>query len=125
MKKKKRIIKWIALGVVLTGIVALVVVAGMYSYHHAQTEDIISNFKQTVEQLQEDDGEQEDRSAGKQTGQEGQQQDCNSVPGDNTRGNYDWSDGDYSGRLNYQIDKEALIRDSLQYNESLNASLSI
>ena len=70
MKKKKRIIKWIALGVVLTGIVALVVVAGMYSYHHAQTEDIISNFKQTVEQLQEDDGEQEDRSDGKQTGQE-------------------------------------------------------
>ena len=29
MKKKKRIIKWIALGVVLTGIVALAVVAGM------------------------------------------------------------------------------------------------
>ena len=38
MKKKKRIIKWIALGVVLTGIVALAVVAGMYTYHHAQTE---------------------------------------------------------------------------------------
>ena len=125
MKKKKRIIKWIALGVVLTGIVALVVVAGMYSYHHAQTEDIISNFKQIVEQLQEDNGEQEDRSDGKQTGQEGQQQDGNSVPGDNNRGNYDWSDGDYSGRLNYQIDKEALRRDSLQYNESLKQNQNL
>ena len=125
MIKKKHIIKWIALGVVLTGTAALAVVAGMYSYHHAQTEDIISNFKQTVEQLQEDDGEQEDRSAGKQTRQEGQQQDGNSVPGDNNRGNYDWSDGDYSGRLNYQIDKEALRRDSLQYNESLKQNQNL
>ena len=125
MKKKKRIIRWIALGVVLTGIVALVVVAGMYSYHHAQTEDIISNFKQTVEQLQEDDGEQEDRSDGKQTGQEGQQQDGNSVSDDNNRGNYDWSDGDTSGRLNYRIDKEALRKDSLQYNESLKQNQNL
>ena len=61
MKKKKHIIKWITLGVVLTGTAALAVVAGMYSYHHAQTEDIISNFKQTVEQLQEDNWKQKDR----------------------------------------------------------------
>lgn len=125
MKKKKRIIKWITLGVVLTGTAALAVVAGMYTYHHAQAENIISYFKQIVEQLQEDDGEQEDRSVGKQTGQEGQQQDGNSVPGDNNRGNYDWSDGDYSGRLNYQIDKEALRRDSLQYNESLKQNQNL
>ena len=99
MKKKKRIIKWIALGVVLTGIVALVVVAGMYSYHHAQTEDIISNFKHTVEQLQEDNGEQEDRSDGKQTGQEAEKQDDNSILNDNNPGNKDWSEGDSYSRL--------------------------
>ena len=123
MKKKKRIIRWIALGVVLTGIVALVVVAGMYSYHHAQTEDIISNFKQTVEQLQEDDGEQEDRSDGKQTGQEAEKQDDNSILNDNNPGNKDWSEGDSYSRLNYPIDKEALRNDSLQYNESLKQNL--
>ncbi len=61
MEKKKRIIKWITLGVVLTGTAALAVIAGMYSYHHAQTEDIISNFKQTVEQLQDENGEQDDQ----------------------------------------------------------------
>ena len=85
MKKKKRIIKWIALGVVLTGTAALAVVAGMYSYHHAQTEDIISNFKHTVEQLQEDKGEQEDRSDGKQTGQEAEKQDDDSILNDKSR----------------------------------------
>ena len=125
MKKKKRIIRWIALGVVLTGIVALVVVAGMYSYHHAQTEDIISNFKQTVEQLQEDDGEQEDRSDGKQTGQEAEKQDDNSILNDNNPGNKDWSEGDSYSRLNYPIDKEALRNDSLQYNESLKQNQNL
>ena len=103
MKKKKRIIKWIALGVVLTGIVALAVVAGMYTYHHAQTEDIISNFKHTVEQMQEDNWEQEDRSDGKQTGHIGEQK--YSVSNDNDLGNNGWPDEDSSVGLNYQIDK--------------------
>ena len=125
MKKKKRIIRWIALGVVLTGIVALVVVAGMYSYHHAQTEDIISNFKHTVEQLQEDNGEQEDRSDGKQTVQEAEKQDDNSILNDNNPGNKDWSEGDSYSRLNYPIDKEALRNDSLQYNESLKQNQNL
>ena len=102
MKKKKRIIRWIALGVVLTGIVALVVVAGMYSYHHAQTEDIISNFKHTVEQMQEDNWEQEDRSDGKQTGHIGEQK--YSVSNDNDLGNNGWPDEDSSVGLNYQIE---------------------
>ena len=119
MMKKKHIIKWIALGVVLTGAAALALVAAMYSYHNTQTEKIISNFKQTVEQLQEDNGEQGDRSDDKQTGQEGEKQDGNSISDDNYLGNNDWSNGDFSGRLNYQIDKEALRKDSLRYNESL------
>ena len=123
MKKKKRIIKWIALGVVLTGIVALAVVAGMYTYHHAQTEDIISNFKHTVEQMQEDNWEQEDRSDGKQTGHIGEQK--YSVSNDNDLGNNGWPDEDSSVGLNYQIDKEALRRDSLQYNESLKQNQNL
>lgn len=125
MKKKKRIIKWIALGVVLTGIVALAVVAGMYSYHHAQTEDIISNFKHTVEQLQEEDnGEQDDRSNDNQTGQETEKQD-DIVSNDSDFRHNGWSDGDSSVGLNYQIDKEALRNDSLRYNESLKQNQNL
>ena len=88
-------------------------------------EDIISNFKQTVEQLQEDDGEQEDRSDGKQTGQEAEKQDDNSILNDNNPGNKDWSEGDSYSRLNYPIDKEALRNDSLQYNESLKQNQNL
>ena len=78
----------------------------MYYYHHTHKENTISNFKQTFEQLCEDDGEQRDRSDGKQTGQEGEKIDS-------------WTDSDSSCRPNYHIDREALKRDSLQYNESL------
>ena len=102
MKKKKSKIKWIALSAVLSGTAALVFVSMMYHYNYVQTESVISNFKQIVEQLHEDNGEQGDPFGGKHTVQEGE-----------------LSDGYSSGRLNYHINKEALRRDSLHYNETL------
>lgn len=117
MKKKKRIIKWIALGVIVTGTAALAVVAAMYSYHHAQTEDIISNFKQTVEQLQDNDDKQDEGN----TGEKGRDNsDDIGVSNDNV-----WSADISTDGLHYQIDKEALRKDSLRYNEALKQNQNL
>lgn len=107
MKKKKSKIKWIALSAVLSGTAALVFVSMMYHYNYVQTESVISNFKQIVEQLHEDNGEQGDRFGGKHTVQEGE-----------------LSDGYSSGRLNYHGDPEDSVRKAAEdYCKVLNKTI--
>ena len=54
MKKRLKILKWLAIGIASVGIIVAAVIMTMYCTHHAQVESKITDFKQIVKQLQED-----------------------------------------------------------------------
>ena len=53
MKKRFKVVKWMAIGITSVGIIVVAVILTMYCTHHAQVESKISDFKQNVEQLHE------------------------------------------------------------------------
>jgi len=51
MKKRLKILKWLAIGITSVGIIVVAVIMTMYCTHYAQVEGKITDFKQIVEQL--------------------------------------------------------------------------
>lgn len=120
MKKRLKILKWLAIGIASVGIMVAAVIMTMYCTHHAQVESKINDFKQTVEQLQENSTEESDNT------DTNVRSDNNTDDSDNgSNSEYDWSNGESPARLNVQIDVEALKRDSLAYNEALKQNQNL
>ena len=120
MKKRLKILKWLAIGIASVGIMVAAVIMTMYCTHHAQVESKINDFKQTVEQLQENSTEESDNT------DTNVRSDNNTDDSDNgSNSEYDWSNGESPARLNGQIDVAALKRDSLAYNEALKQNQNL
>lgn len=120
MKKRFKVVKWLAIGITSVGIIVLAVILTMYCTHHAQVESKINDFKQTVEQLQENSTEESDNT------DTNVRSDNNTDDSDNgSYSEYDWSNGESPARLNGQIDVAALKRASLAYNEALKQNQNL
>ena len=110
-----------AIGITSVGIIVAAVILTMYCTHRAQVESKITDFKQIVEQLQEDSvGENDNVSSSERSDYNDE-----SKSDTGTNSGYSWSEGETSVRLNGKIDVAALKRDSLAYNEVLKQNQNL
>ena len=121
MKKRLKILKWLAIGIASVGIIVAAVIMTMYCTHHAQVESKITDFKQIVKQLQEDSVGKNDNVSSSERSDYNDE----SKSDTGTNSGYGWSDGETPARTGGQIDVAALKRDSLAYNEVLKQNQNL
>ena len=109
MKKRFKVVKWMAIGITSVGIIVVAVILTMYCTHHAQVESKISDFKQNVEQLHENPTGKSDSDNNGQSDNKGKSE----TDRDTDEGDYGRSNWETPTKSSVQIDIEALKRDSL------------
>ena len=121
MKKRFKVVKWMAIGITSVGIIVVAVILTMYCTHHAQVESKISDFKQNVEQLHENPTGKSDNDNNGQSDNKGKSE----TDRDTDEGDYGRSNWETPTKSSVQIDVEALKRDSLAYNEALKQNQNL
>ena len=121
MKKRFKVVKWMAIGITSVGIIVVAVILTMYCTHHAQVESKISDFKQNVEQLHENPTGKSDSDNNGQSDNKGKSE----TDRDTDEGDYGRSNWETPTKSSVQIDVEALKRDSLAYNEALKQNQNL